>query len=143
MCTIYGVLLHFTIFCCQISFFCNLRCFVAKSVLVRFTRFCVEKNLAKNCARGEKMTNMRYGPPLFLRQNIIPRSITIIRSQLCRQFFGEFEQVPVFKSLCLHVHSTVDSGSITRTNKPTRQNCPKILNLHKVHVFQVVPAAVC
>ena len=42
------------------SFFCNLRCFVAKSVLVRFTRFCVEKNLAKNCARGEKMTNMRY-----------------------------------------------------------------------------------
>ena len=60
MCTIYGVLLHFTIFCCQISFFCNLRCFVAKSVLVRFTRFCVEKNLAKNCARGEKMTNMRY-----------------------------------------------------------------------------------
>ena len=60
MCTIYGVLLHFTIFCCQISFFCNLRCFVAKPVLVRFTRFCVEKNLAKNCARGEKMTNMRY-----------------------------------------------------------------------------------
>ena len=43
------------------QFFCNLRCFVAKSVLVRFTRFCVEKNLAKNCARGEKMTNMRYG----------------------------------------------------------------------------------
>ena len=43
------------------SFFCNLRCFVAKSVLVRFTRFCVEKNLAKIFARGEKMTNMRYG----------------------------------------------------------------------------------
>ena len=62
----YGVLLHFTIFCCQISFFCNLRCFVAKSVLVRFTRFCVEKNLAKNCARGEKMTNMRYVQPQII-----------------------------------------------------------------------------
>ena len=47
------------VFCCQISFFCK-RCFVAKSVLVRFTRFCVEKNLAKIFARGEKMTNMRY-----------------------------------------------------------------------------------
>ena len=72
MCTIYGVLLHFTIFCCQISFFCNLRCFVAKSVLVRFTRFCVEKNSAKNYVifvtgitggtRGEKMTNIMYVP---------------------------------------------------------------------------------
>ena len=44
------------------SFFCDLRCFVAKSVLVRFARFCVEKNWAKSCARGEKMTNMRYDP---------------------------------------------------------------------------------
>ena len=33
--------------------FCDLRCFVAKSVLVQFTHFCVEKNLAKNWARGE------------------------------------------------------------------------------------------
>ena len=55
------------VFCCILQyfvaksvFFCNLRCFVAKPVLVRITRFCVEKNLAKNCARGEKMTNMRY-----------------------------------------------------------------------------------
>ena len=48
------------------QFFCNLRCFVAKSVLVRFTRFCVEKNLAKNCARGEKMTNMRYDYDVIL-----------------------------------------------------------------------------
>ena len=27
---------------------------------LRFTRYYVEKNLAKNSARGEKMTNMRY-----------------------------------------------------------------------------------
>ena len=32
----------------------------AKSVLARFTRFCVEKNRAKNWIGGEKMTNMRY-----------------------------------------------------------------------------------
>ena len=44
----------------QNQFVWDLRCFVAKSVLVRFTHFCVEKNLAENCARGEKITNMRY-----------------------------------------------------------------------------------
>ena len=31
---------------CKNIFFCKLRCFVAKSVLSRFTRFCVEKNWA-------------------------------------------------------------------------------------------------
>ena len=53
-------------------FFVNLRCFVAKFVFLaifavlshdrflRFTRYYVEKNLAKNSAHGEKMTNMRY-----------------------------------------------------------------------------------
>ena len=29
---------------------------------LRFTRYYVEKNLAKNSARGEKITNMRYAP---------------------------------------------------------------------------------
>ena len=33
--------------------------------LLRFTRNCVEKILAKNSARGEKMTNIRYGIHLF------------------------------------------------------------------------------
>ena len=41
-------------------FCCDLRRFVAKSVLLRFTHFCVEKNLTKNCVCGEKMTNIRY-----------------------------------------------------------------------------------
>ena len=54
-------------------FCCILHCFVGKLVFslsiyavlsqncfLRLTRFCVEKNLAKNSARGEKMTNMRY-----------------------------------------------------------------------------------
>ena len=44
--------LKFTLYCC------NLRYIVAKSVVSRFTRFCVEKNLAKNCVCG-KMTNIR------------------------------------------------------------------------------------
>ena len=36
--------------------------FLSKSILLRFTRFCVEKNLLRNCACGEKRTNMRYAP---------------------------------------------------------------------------------
>ena len=42
------------IFLLQNLFCRNLRCFVAKSVLLRFTRFCVEKSWTKNCACGEK-----------------------------------------------------------------------------------------
>ena len=34
--------------------------FCRKSVLLRFTRFCVEKSWTKNCACGEKKTNIRY-----------------------------------------------------------------------------------
>ena len=39
---------------------CHLRCIGAKSILSRFTHFCVEKNLFRNCACGEKRTNIRY-----------------------------------------------------------------------------------
>ena len=64
---------YFAAFCnvlLQNHFFCKLRCFVAKSVFVRFTRFCVEKNWAKNCTRGEKMTIMRYDHWLTSKYNI-------------------------------------------------------------------------
>ena len=36
MCTIFDVLLHFMLFCCKISHLCDLRCFVAKSVMSPF-----------------------------------------------------------------------------------------------------------
>ena len=50
----------FTLFCCcKICFVMNYAVF-AKSVFARFTRFCVEKNWAKNWVGGEKMTNIRY-----------------------------------------------------------------------------------
>ena len=60
MCTIYGILLHFTLFCNKISFWGGFTLFCRKIGLLRFTRYCVEKILAKNSARGEKMTNIRY-----------------------------------------------------------------------------------
>ena len=44
MCTIYDVLSQNR----------DLHSFVAISVLSQFARFCVEKNSAKNCGRGEK-----------------------------------------------------------------------------------------
>ena len=39
----FDVLSHFMLFYCKISLLCDLRCFVAKTVLSRFTRFGVEK----------------------------------------------------------------------------------------------------
>ena len=66
MCTNCGILLHFTLFCFKISFFfVNLRCFVAKSGFPIYALLC-GKNLAKNSARGEKMTNIRYAPAQLL-----------------------------------------------------------------------------
>ena len=59
MCTIYGILLHFTLFCCKKFFFAIYAVF-RKISLLQFTRYCVEKILAKNSDRGEKMTNIRY-----------------------------------------------------------------------------------
>ena len=69
MCTLYSILLHFTLFCCKKfiflrftlffakSFFCDLRCFLQN----RFVAiYCLEKILAKNSDRGEKIKNIRY-----------------------------------------------------------------------------------
>ena len=60
MCTIYGILLHFKLFCCKICVFWRFTLFCRKIVFLQFTRFCVEKILAKNSVCGEKMTNVRY-----------------------------------------------------------------------------------
>ena len=83
----------------EISFIISdLRCFVAKSlcreiVLSRFTRHCVEKSLAKNCARGEKMTNMRYVYNLWcfvaFYNNLLPNQFFLQFTLFCREIsFG-------------------------------------------------------
>ena len=59
MCTIFYVLSHFILFCCKIFLLCDLRCFVAKSVLSWFTRFAWRKLSQKLCL-WRKTTNMRY-----------------------------------------------------------------------------------
>ena len=46
---------------------------ICSSLLSRFTHFCVEKNLFRNCACGEKRTNIRYvltqeGSPIRLAE---------------------------------------------------------------------------
>ena len=70
MCTIYGILLHFKLFCCKICVFLRFTLFCRKIGLLRFTRFCVEKILTKNSVRGEKMTNIRYGPKLYAGEKV-------------------------------------------------------------------------
>ena len=44
----------------QNLFFLAIFAVLSHDRFLRFTRYYVEKNLAKNSARGEKMTNMRY-----------------------------------------------------------------------------------
>ena len=61
MCTIYGILLHFTLFCFKKLVFFAIHTVFRKIGLLQFTRYRVEKILAKNSVRGEKMTNIRYG----------------------------------------------------------------------------------
>ena len=51
----YAVLLQ------KVNFFAIYAVF-RKISLLQFTRYCVEKILAQISDRGEKMTNMRYGP---------------------------------------------------------------------------------
>ena len=48
MCTIYGILLHFTLFWSRTCLFLRFTLFCRKIGLSRFTRYCVEKSLAKN-----------------------------------------------------------------------------------------------
>ena len=80
VCTIYGILLHFTLFCCQICFFLAIYAVLSHYRFFRFTHYYVEKNLAKNSARGEKMTNMRYAlySPKAQVRNIIHVRVAII-----------------------------------------------------------------
>ena len=61
MCTIYGILLHFTLFCFKKLVFFAIHAVFRKIGLLQFTRYRVEKILAKNSVHGEKMTNIRYG----------------------------------------------------------------------------------
>ena len=60
MCTIYGILLHFTLFWCRICLFLRFALFCRKIGLLRFTRYCVEKILAKNSARGAVVKHFEY-----------------------------------------------------------------------------------
>ena len=70
----YSTFLHNEGFITKIYIYnlCKLWCFVAfyvvlffviyaKSILSRYTRFFGDNNWAKNCAPGEKMTNIRHG----------------------------------------------------------------------------------
>ena len=60
MCTIYGILLHFTLFCCKKFSFFAIYAVFRKIGLSQFTHYCVEKILAKISDRGENMTNIMY-----------------------------------------------------------------------------------
>ena len=61
------------VFCCKIRFL-QFTLFCHEIVLSRFTRYCVEKIWAKNCARGEKMTNMRCEHKVHQPNHQVPQA---------------------------------------------------------------------
>ena len=84
MCTIYGILLHFTLFCCKKFCFFAIYAVFRKIGLLQFTRYCVEKILAEISDRGEKMTNMRYDLLLLQidsRGNIQRKLVVVVRCE--------------------------------------------------------------
>ena len=70
--------------------YCDLHRFVAKSVLSRFTHFCVEKNGTKYCVCGEKITNIRYVNNIFghFFQNLRPKYTALKPTKSAMHFFG-------------------------------------------------------
>ena len=55
----------------QFMMFCRKICFVTVYVVLsRFTRFCMQKNLTKNCVCGEKGANIRYARAFCLSEHV-------------------------------------------------------------------------
>ena len=67
MCTIYGILLHFKLFCCKICVFLAIYAVLSQKWFVAIYTLLCGEILAKNSVRGEKMTNIRYAgkPNIF------------------------------------------------------------------------------
>ena len=103
ICTIFYVLSHLMLFCCKISLLCNLRCFVAKSVLSLFTRFGVEKNWGKNFVCGEKRTNIRYGTNCQLAQGPSAHQVQHSTHRFC--FSEQCNWFQLFERYFLHRHN--------------------------------------
>ena len=58
-------LMEFTLFCCQICF-ATIYAVLSRNLFCRSLRtFCVETTYDQNVVRGEKMTNIMYGPSSF------------------------------------------------------------------------------
>ena len=125
MCTIYGILLHFTLFWCRICLFLRFTLFCRKIGLSQFTRFCVEKILATISDRGEKMTNMRYGSSQFTLAMCCPRQVLSLLhySLLSISLLMEFV---VMVSILLQFLEPRDVGNLTRV-KQSPAGSPSLL----------------
>ena len=86
---------------------CHLRCIGTKSILSRFTHFCVEKNLLRNCACGEKRTNIRYvnimmGGVTHLVY-MCEYEISICFNFCCRRMMGEeYQHIKISMYQCIN-----------------------------------------
>ena len=81
MCTIYGILLHLHCFVAKFVFFWRFTLFCRKIGLLRFTRFCVEKILAKIVPVDKKwqlsgMTKRQKDKKTNLKISNVPMTLT-------------------------------------------------------------------
>ena len=79
LCCVYN-LWHFVAFytvLLQNYFFFAIYAVLSQNLFTRFTRYCLEKILAKKRARGEKMTNIRYAYYHLITQHLLLTSTTI------------------------------------------------------------------
>ena len=65
-------LLHVTDLQCML-FYSALQHFDVKSILSRYTHFCVEQKITKNLVHGAKIKNMMYGNELISQINLSQR----------------------------------------------------------------------
>ena len=84
----------------------DLHCFDAKSILLRFTHFCVEQKLTKNLVRGGKMTNIMYGLthyPQAAPNSICGLSAQRSKSRVSKRCLSLFEKTgPIDRTPCTH-----------------------------------------
>ena len=83
MCTIYGILLHFTLLCCKKLSYLAIYAVFRKIGLLQFTRYCVEKILAKISDRGEKNDKYQVCNAMGGQRQAHQRVLRIVGYVLC------------------------------------------------------------
>ena len=100
MCTIYGILLHFKLFCCKICVFLAIYAVLSQNWFVAIYALMCGENFSKNSVRGEKWQILGMVPIWYIRKNPFADFSTIsFSSYFSFLFFSTTEQCSQKKCL--------------------------------------------